>query len=478
MTFKVRKIKNNQKKGGILGKLTAIFGKKGSVLLSVIPIVGICFWGFFAFISSPKVKDSTRGIFSPLKKDTNGHTNIVLLGVAGADREGGNLSDSILIASINPKVPSVSFLSFPRDLFVKSSIGSYKINEIFARARSKAIAPYVKEGVKSMNELDEKTLEKADQHGIAVIKEALTQFTGIDVHYGAVVNFSAFEEIVNSLGGIDIFVREDIEDPFYPDVNYGYQTFTIRRGLQHLDGGTALKYARSRKTSSDYNRAQRQQDLLLALREKAASKELLTDFSKLKEFYSVFQKNIKMDVGITEIIALAKIGVGIDYSNALSAVLNDDPTQKGGFLYVPAKEFYGGQFVLLPKDIKETQNFIELLLINPEVLIEKAQIAILNGSEVEGEARRMNTRLRRMGFHVIQIGNYEGDEAVPQTFIQNISGQDFTKTTDILTKILSISEKGFDRELETINSEDVVDLRIVIGEDVGNETLPEEDEQS
>ncbi len=465
MNFKVKKIKNNRKKG-FWGLLAKVFGKKGSLILSIIPIVGICFWGFFSFISSPKIKKTTSNIFSVLEKDEEGHINIVLLGVAGSDREGGNLSDSILIASINPKVPSVSFLSFPRDLFIDSSIGSHKVNEIFARARSKAIAPYVEEGVKSINELDDKTLEKADIEGISAIKKALSDFTGIDIHYGVVINFSAFEELVDTLGGVDIFVREDIQDPFYPDINYGYQTFTIRRGLQHLDGKTALKYARSRKTSSDYNRAQRQQDLLLALREKAANKDLLTDFTKLKEFYDVFKRNIKMDLGIRELIELAKIGVGIDYSNSVSAVLNDDPTQKGGFLYVPAKEFYGGQFVLLPKNKKETKNFIDLLLIHSGVLIEKAQIAVLNGSGIAGEARRLSTKLRRMGFHVIQIGNYNEGEVIEKSFIQNISEKDFSKTMNILTNFISIPKKDFDQQKEQINGENIVDLRIIIGKDM------------
>lgn len=468
MDFKVRKIKKTRKKEGFINKITSIFGKKGTVFFSIIPVVGICFWGFFAFISAPNDGKPSRSIFSPLARDEQGHTNIVFLGVAGPQEEGGHLSDSIMIASINPSPASVSFLSLPRDLFVESSVGNHKVNEIFARARSKAIAPYVQEGVKSINELDDKTLKNADKAGLSVVKEALSDFTGIPIHYGVVVNFAAFEEIINTLGGIDVFVREDIEDPFYPDGNYGYDTFTIRRGLQHLDGRTALKYARSRKTSSDYNRAQRQQDILLGMREKAAKKELLTDLSKLEEFYQVFQKNVDMDLGITEVIALAKIGVGIDYQTVVSAVLNDDSSQKGGFLHTPAKDLYGGQFVLLPTDPEETKKFIELLLIYPEVLLEKAQIAILNGSEVEGVARSMNMRLRRMGFHIIQVGNYEGGEFVPKTFLQNVSGNEFSGTTDLLTHLLSIPERDFDSVAEPRSSSDIVDLRIIIGEDINS----------
>ncbi|MDH3324742.1 MAG: LCP family protein, partial [Candidatus Peregrinibacteria bacterium] len=265
--------------------------------------------------------------------------------------------------------------------------------------------------------------------------------------------------IIDSLGGIDVFVPETIEDPFYPDRDYGYQTFIIRKGFQNLDGATSLKYARSRKTTSDYSRAHRQQDIILAIRKKAADLNLLTDFTKLKQFYDLFKQNVNTDLGVTELVALAKIGTAINYDNSVSAVLNDDQTKKGGFLYTPAKEFYGGQFVLLPEDLKDTQSFIDLTLIHPKVLLENAQISVLNGSKISGQAGKMASRLRRLGFHVIETGNYDSEKPVFRTFIKDVSGKS-RYTIEFLKDLLGNEQI---EKPELYDEPGLIDLKVILG---------------
>lgn len=423
--------------------MVRVFGQKLSIGIVGVAILSILFLGGSAILDSGILSQKTRDLFNfgPLQEDRNGHTNILLLGVGGEGTEGGNLSDSIMIVSFNPQNPSVSFLSLPRDLFLSSRVGDRKVNEIYAAARYKY----------------------GDRRGLEIVKDAVAEFTGVQIHYGAVINFKVFAEVVDALGGIDIFVSHDIDDPFYPDENYGYQTFVVRKGLQHFDGATALKYARSRKTSSDYDRAQRQQDLMLAIREKAESLNFLTDFAKLSEFFQIHRKYVNTDLGLTQMVALAKIAMAIDYSNAVSAVLNDDPMQTGGFLFTPAKEFYGGQFVLLPEDLKDTRLFMDLVLIHPDVLLEKAQISVLNGSKMEGKAGDAASRLRRLGFHVIEIGNHESDMPVVRTFLQDFSGPEKEfRTVEIL-------EDVFDARIvpvspETLQSHDgLIDLQLVLG---------------
>lgn len=422
--------------------MVRFFGPK----LAIVVVLILIFAGVFAVGSAVLDSDfflieKTRELFSfgPLKSDKNGHTNILLLGVGGDGAEGGNLSDSIMIASINPKNPSVSFLSLPRDLFIPSSIGDRKVNEIYAAARYK----------------------KGDRKGLEVIKDAISDFTGIPIHYGAVINFKAFREAVDALGGIDIFIAETIEDPFYPDGDYGYQTFVIRKGFQHLDGETALKYARSRKTSSDYSRARRQQDLILAIRKKAEDLSLLTNFDKLKEFFQIYRRNVNTDIGLTEMVALAKIGIAIDYGNAVTAVLNDDPSQVGGYLYTPAKEFYGGQFVLLPEDLKETQLFMDLVLIHPDLLLENAQMSVLNGSMIEGKASETSARLRRLGFHVIDVGNYDSERPLFKSFIRDLSSGTKERTKKLLQEIFDAPVESV--PVEQLDPEGLIDLQIVLG---------------
>jgi LCP family protein required for cell wall assembly len=450
MKFKTRKIRN--KKSKIKNKLLRSVVEKFGITLSFIIIGLVVLSGIFyvsaKVLNSDFFHKNVREIFSfgPLQKDKFGHTNILLLGVAGTGSEGGNLSDSILIVSINPSNPSVSFLSLPRDLFIESKIGDRKVNEIYAAAHYK----------------NRKSFDEGKREGMNVIKNAISNFTGIDIHYGAVIDFKIFENFVDALGGIDIFVLKPIEDPFYPDKDYGYQTFVIRKGYQKLDGATALKYARSRKTSSDYSRAQRQQDIILAIRKKAAQLNLLTDFDKLKSFYTIFKENINTDLGLTEMVALAKIATSIDYNNVVSAVLNDDPTQKGGLLYTPAKEFFGGQFVLLPEEINDTQTFMDLVLIHPDVGLENAQISILNGSKIPGRAGALGTRLRRLGFHVIDVGNSDSERPIVSTTMTNLSNTK-TKTFKFLQKFLGIKNISI-QDVNTSNEgKELIDIEIVLG---------------
>ena len=384
--------------------------------------------------------------FGDLVQDEAGRTNILFLGVAGETEEGGNLSDSILLASIDSQGPSVSFLSFPRDLFVSSQIGDRKINEIYAAARYKN--------------------GKNSQYGLKVIKDAVARFADIDVHYGVVVNFNVFEDLVDGLGGVDIFVQEDIVDPFYPDTNYGYQMFIVREGWQHFDGATALKYARSRKTTSDYNRAQRQQKVLMAIKNRAGEINLLTDLGKLKEMYRVFRDNVITDLGMTQIIALSKLAVSLDYTNAVHAVLNDDPAEKGGFLYTPAKEFFGGQFVLLPENLKDTQTFVSLVLKHPDIMLENAQLAVLNGSKIDGKAGETAARLRRMGLHVIEIGNYDSERPVFEHFVQDLKGGNKPLTTQFLEELFEarvLSPEEMVQEVDLVSPDGLVDLELVLG---------------
>ncbi len=410
------------------------------ILIGILLVV--TFWGGVVAVRSGLLGEKVRRVITlnSLKTDDSGHTNLLLLGVAGDTEEGGHLSDSIMIVSINPKRPSISVLSLPRDLHVSSKVGDRKVNEVYAAAQYKHGEP----------------------KGLEIIKDALSQFTGIEIHYAAVVDFALFEDGIDLLGGIDVFVPQDIRDDKYPDTNFGYQTFVVRRGLQHFDGDTALKYARSRKTTSDYDRARRQQDLALSIRQKIESNGWVENTQKLREFYDLFRRKVNTDIDLSTLVALAKVGMGIDYGDIVSAVLNDDPTQRGGLLYAPAREFYNGQFVLLPRSMADTQAFLDLVLIHPAVLLENAQIAVLNGTEEEGVAGKVAAQLRRLGFHVIEVGNYETETGNPvaTSFLEIAPTATTNGTKKFLSQFFDIS---ITRTSDAISSESLIDIQLILG---------------
>ncbi|HEY5714080.1 MAG TPA: LCP family protein [Candidatus Gracilibacteria bacterium] len=440
MNFKVKSIKKKKKVDE-----RPFLAKKRAKILGAIAVLFLVTWGVKAMMGHD-VSKGARLLFapSPLKSDQYGKTNFVLLGVGGKMEEGGRLSDSIMIASLDTKKGSLALLSLPRDLFVSSPVGERKLNEVYAAARFKA--------------------DGNDIKGLAAVKKALSDFTGVDIHYSAVINFRLFADIIDGLGGVEVFVPKDIVDPFYPDDDYAYQTFVIRKGKHELDGETALKYARSRKTTSDYDRAQRQQTILQAMIRKALDINLLGDKQKVQDFFELYKQNISSDLNLVEVLGLAKILIGVSFSHddLVSHVLNDDPTQPGGLLYTPAKEFYGGHFVLLPQSLSDTQLFLHMTLDEPEILQEKAQIGVLNGSKEGGLASENAARLRRLGFIVIEIGNFESETPVFRTYVRDYTDGGKRKTLKSLNELYDFY-KVEKVPPEAIPEDNLLDFEIIIG---------------
>ena len=165
-------------------------------------------------------------------------------------------------------------------------------------------------------------------------------------------------------------------------------------------------------------------------------------------------------------ISLAKVAVTIDYKNSVTAVLNDNPSTKDGFLYTPAREFYGGQFVLLPENFRDTQLYMRLVLGKPHILLENAQISVLNGSMTQGLAKKTAIRLRRFGFHVIETGNYDTSKPVFRTFINNQSGDKTYATAKMLSEILEaelVAPIETEDRGDLLSDEDLIDIQIVLG---------------
>ncbi|MEZ4519812.1 MAG: LCP family protein [Chloroflexota bacterium] len=176
--------------------------------------------------------------------------NILLMGVdLRCDEDGPTHSDTIMLASIDPVSKRVSVLSLPRDLWVEiPGYGVGRINQAYFDGQA-----YDYPG-----------------GGAQLAAETVENFIGVPVDYYITVDFQAFVDIVDLLGGIVVDVPESIDDPDYPDNCYGYDPFFIEAGRHRLDGATALKYARTRATfGDDVDRAGRQQQVILALRDQA-----------------------------------------------------------------------------------------------------------------------------------------------------------------------------------------------------------------
>ena len=184
----------------------------------------------------------------------DGRINILLMGRAGEHYPGKNLTDTVMILSLETKAKKVALLSLPRDLLapLPGTTNSVKINTLYQY------------GLLS-------------DEGAELIKKSVASITGLPIHYFVTIDFDGFEKVIDTLGGIHIEVFRDIYDTRYPGPNYSYETFELKKGWQTLDGKTALKYARMRHDDpeGDFGRAKRQQQILQAVREKILSLPVL-----------------------------------------------------------------------------------------------------------------------------------------------------------------------------------------------------------
>jgi len=435
--FKIRKIRQHQSRSRIWGWMLEHLGSFGAKTIAVVLILSIVIF-FLVFWLPSGLWDTVKNISGAgLPTDLHGRTNVLVLGVAGDSEEGGLLTDSIMVVSLDVKKGSFNSLSLPRDLYVHSPLGDSKINEIYSRLYALGLRKFLPPTPEGREPVRAATGLAA----LDITREQVAEFLQMEIHYGAVINFQVFEKIIDELGGIDLFIPEDIEDPYYPTDNYGFQTFTIRRGIQHLDGATALKYVRSRKTTSDYNRSKRQQMVLRAIADKALSAQIITDIGKIKRFFYLYRQNVVTDIDIGTGIALATVMAGSDPTQGHREVLSNDPSVTGGLLYAPGLEKYDGQFVLIPENEEDIPFFVHLNLLDTSTLDEKAQIIAQNATKKEGHAWETESRLRQMGFLLSKSVNYEKKEGekIPVVQLKDIT-QENPKTRKFLIQWLGISD--------------------------------------
>jgi len=333
-------------------------------------------------------------VSSPVEQDKQNHTNILILGVGDKGHEGRNLTDTIMLASYDHDDGAVSTISIPRDLYIDTDlIGGNRVNALFAL---------------SIVKLDDE--EKA----LKYTSDQIGNMLDIPIHYYIKVNFSAVEDIVDALNGVDIELAEALYDPEYPDDdNIGsFDPLHIPEGLNTLDGETALKYVRSRKTTSDFDRALRQQKLISAIKEKALSLKILANPNRIKALFESFQNNVTTNMTWQEVAYIAKEIDKKDNITFSRHVLSDDPYIAGGLLYTPERDLYEGSFVLVPftNTDEELQLFSKLALYNYELFEEKIPIHVLNATETEGLAFDAMNYLDRYGFNTVKYGNAVEEE--------------------------------------------------------------------
>jgi LCP family protein required for cell wall assembly len=316
--------------------------------------------------------------------------NILFLGTDKRCEEAGpDHSDTLMLATIDPQTMSAALLSLPRDLWVE--IPGFSVDRINQAYYMGEIYEY-------------------PGGGAALAEETVEDLLGVPVDYYVTVNFQSFEDAVNLVGGIVVDVPEDIEDPDYPDNCYGYEPFRIKAGKQRLDGATALKYARTRATlGGDVDRAQRQQAVLLAIRDQVLKlNQLPLLIGKAPQLWRTFRANVTTNLSLEDSLELALLSQDIPHESIRTAVLDYD--------YVYIETTPDGRQVLVPRrdEIRKLRDEIFAIPAVPTPVFEDllqrmeeedARVAVYNGTAVFGLAAETEKYLQDLGVEITEIGN-------------------------------------------------------------------------
>lgn len=315
-------------------------------------------------------------------------TNVLLLGIGGAGHDGPYLTDTIMLLSAKTSTRETAFISIPRDLIVSvPRYGFRKINHANA-------------------------LAEADRPGSGgdMARETVAAAFGVRVPYVVRVDFTGFERLIDSLGGITIAVERSFSDAQFPNDDGTVTTVSFSRGIQNMDGKTALIYARSRHGSdgegSDFARGRRQQQVLLAIADRILSADVLTSPLKLKAVWDTLSAHLQTNLKTDDIYRFLAILRAADLKSARRVVLDDRP---GGPLISTTNE--EGSFVLLPADgtgdILKTvvQNVFEDTAPAARSATAPVRVEIQNGTTISGLAYETSLLLREKGFAVISYGN-------------------------------------------------------------------------
>jgi len=362
---------------------------------------------------TPDLQDQLNDL--PQWKNTK-RLNILLLGIDHRDDEPieGSRSDTIMVVSIDPPSKSVVMVSLPRDLYV-------------------SIPGYYQQRINVAHTVG----------GPALVAQTIQANFGIAIDNYARVDFSGFEQVIDAVGGVVIDVERPVKDDEYPTEDYGTMRLFIPPGPVLLDGRTALMYARSRHSESDFGRSKRQQRVLLALRERAMQMNIVT---KIPTLLGIAQKAISTDLRAEEMVQLGRLGLEIERDRVKTVVVDENY----------AAPFLGpqGENLLMPSRQAIQQAILRAF---NEATGQTAKIEVLNGSDKVGAARQVADQLARVGYEVTRVDDADRND-YPQTTLEVLGSNQ--RAAAVLAARLRIPQASI-KIVPTPNAG--ADLRVIVG---------------
>lgn len=396
--------------------------KRAAITAAIIALlIGLFVAGKFLYNAYKLFGGDIFGILNTtkLKGEDRGRVNILLAGNSADDvgHNGGQLTDSIMLVSIDTRNNTAFMLSVPRDLWVDiPDAGHQKIN-----------AAYVVGQEEGFNEPD------YPKGGMGLLEKIIEDDFGLPIDYYALVNYNAMREAVNAVGGVNVNIKSNDPRGLYdPNIDYtdGGPLVKLSNGPHKLNGQDALNLARARGDAynaygfdaADFDRTKNQRELLVALKNKAVSAGTLANPAKITSLSDALGSNVKTDFKPSELRRLYEVTKPITGKNIQSLSLND----ADGKELLDSYRTPDGASALIPAagidDFSEIQAFIKQHTSSNPVVRENARLAVLNASGSTGLASEMRTKLRVKDFNVTAIGDAMADQATT-TIIDNSGGK-------------------------------------------------------
>ncbi|MCK5320117.1 LCP family protein, partial [Candidatus Parcubacteria bacterium] len=316
------------------------------------------------------------------------------------------------------------------------------------------------------------------------------------------VDFEAFVNLVDELGGVNVYVENNLDDYRYPvagnedaeDYESRFKHLHIEKGWQTMDGGLALQYARSRHgingEGSDFARAKRQQNIILAVKNKLFNSKNLLKPVMIADIIKNFQDHISTNFKIWEIVKLWDLFKEVDKEKITNKVLDNSPN---GLLTESISE--QGAYILSPRsgDFAEIQYFINNVFsgapeeVKIKVSKERATIEVRNGTWINGLASQTALDIEKLGFIVVRIGN-SSQQNFQKSVIYDLTYGEKAKSLAILKEAVSANVsfglpdwliEEISQEIDSENNPIQPDFILILGQNAdesnsGKENIEEE----
>jgi LCP family protein required for cell wall assembly len=405
--------------------------------------------------STPDASGVIRDVQTPLQLPNSGPTpepwdgasrvNVLLIGLDYRDwqaGEGAPRSDTMILLTLDPIARTAGILSIPRDLWVNIPGGfDYgRINTAYSLGES---YKYPNGGGPGL--------------AMATVEELL----GVPIDYYAQIDFGAFVRFIDEIEGIKIDIKEKMKvDPLGDD-----NVKTLRPGLQTLNGELALAYARTRKTEGgDFDRAQRQQEVILAIRDRILTKDILPRLiSRAPALYQELSAGVNTNLNLEQVIQLAWMAQQIPAESIKGGVIGP-PDQ---VLLVKSPQ---GDDVLKPiadkiRDLRDsvffdTGNTSPAANLPPAEVVaaESARLSVLNGTATAGLAATTTDYLKGQGYNVVETSNAES--LYPSTTLYDYTGNPYT-----LKYLVELMKVDPNRIYSRYDPTSPVDVVVILGND-------------